>query len=108
MHSLCPGRRYTNRRFGAHSSSGLGHRPLTAAARVRIPYAPFHSSSRSTNVTEGRQVPRGPVRLAAPDTRPGEITLVEPCRAAAVPAEGVRLGLCDQLCTAARPQALAP
>ena len=25
----------------AHSSSGLGHRPLTAAARVRIPYAPF-------------------------------------------------------------------
>src|SRR5512132_4371274 len=24
----------------AHSSSGLGHRPLTAAARVRIPYAP--------------------------------------------------------------------
>src|SRR5262245_33195684 len=22
----------------AHSSSGLGHRPLTAAARVRIPY----------------------------------------------------------------------
>src|SRR6266542_4484632 len=26
----------------AHSSSGLGHRPLTAAARVRIPYAPFY------------------------------------------------------------------
>src|SRR5262249_43561180 len=26
----------------AHSSSGLGHRPLTAAARVRIPYAPLH------------------------------------------------------------------
>jgi hypothetical protein len=25
----------------AHSSSGLGHRPLTAAARVRIPYGPF-------------------------------------------------------------------
>ncbi len=25
---------------GAHSSSGLGHRPLTAAARVRIPYGP--------------------------------------------------------------------
>ncbi len=25
----------------AHSSSGLGHRPLTAAARVRIPYAPY-------------------------------------------------------------------
>src|SRR5207237_7827772 len=25
----------------AHSSSGLGHRPLTAAARVRIPYAPL-------------------------------------------------------------------
>ena len=24
----------------AHSSSGLGHRPLTAAARVRIPYGP--------------------------------------------------------------------
>jgi hypothetical protein len=28
----------------AHSSSGLGHRPLTAAARVRIPYAPFGAS----------------------------------------------------------------
>jgi hypothetical protein len=25
----------------AHSSSGLGHRPLTAAARVRIPYGPY-------------------------------------------------------------------
>jgi hypothetical protein len=25
----------------AHSSSGLGRRPLTAVARVRIPYAPF-------------------------------------------------------------------
>jgi hypothetical protein len=29
----------------AHSSSGLGHRPLTAAARVRIPYAPFCCAS---------------------------------------------------------------
>ena len=28
----------------AHSSSGLGHRPLTAAARVRIPYGPSLSS----------------------------------------------------------------
>ncbi len=28
----------------AHSSSGLGHRPLTAAARVRIPYAPPQQS----------------------------------------------------------------
>ena len=28
----------------AHSSSGLGHRPLTAAARVRIPYAPLQRS----------------------------------------------------------------
>src|ERR1700757_4113711 len=28
----------------AHSSSGLGHRPLTAAARVRIPYAPLRGS----------------------------------------------------------------
>ena len=28
----------------AHSSSGLGHRPLTAAARVRIPYAPLSES----------------------------------------------------------------
>ena len=27
----------------AHSSSGLGHRPLTAAARVRIPYGPFRA-----------------------------------------------------------------
>src|SRR4051812_35672898 len=33
--------RYTAPRHGAHSSSGLGHRPLTAAARVRIPYGPF-------------------------------------------------------------------
>ena len=34
--------RYTAARHdGAHSSSGLGHRPLTAAARVRIPYGPF-------------------------------------------------------------------
>jgi NAD(P)-dependent dehydrogenase (short-subunit alcohol dehydrogenase family) len=33
--------RYTGRRHRAHSSSGLGHRPLTAAARVRIPYGPF-------------------------------------------------------------------
>ena len=31
-------------RSRAHSSSGLGHRPLTAAARVRIPYAPLHRS----------------------------------------------------------------
>jgi hypothetical protein len=30
----------TLNRSPAHSSSGLGHRPLTAAARVRIPYAP--------------------------------------------------------------------
>ena len=36
--NLLPGR-YTPRRT-AHSSSGLGHRPLTAAARVRIPYGP--------------------------------------------------------------------
>jgi hypothetical protein len=28
----------------AHSSSGLGHRPLTAAARVRIPYAPHRKT----------------------------------------------------------------
>ncbi len=28
----------------AHSSSGLGRRPLTAVARVRIPYAPFMKS----------------------------------------------------------------
>jgi hypothetical protein len=34
-------RRYTDASHRAHSSSGLGHRPLTAAARVRIPYAPF-------------------------------------------------------------------
>ncbi len=33
--------RYTDPRSRAHSSSGLGHRPLTAAARVRIPYAPL-------------------------------------------------------------------
>ena len=32
--------RYTGARCSAHSSSGLGHRPLTAAARVRIPYGP--------------------------------------------------------------------
>src|SRR5207302_4449993 len=36
-----PPLRYTAPRHGAHSSSGLGHRPLTAAARVRIPYGPF-------------------------------------------------------------------
>src|SRR6185312_17358854 len=36
--------RYTSARR-AHSSSGLGHRPLTAAARVRIPYAPPSCSS---------------------------------------------------------------
>src|SRR4029453_10643881 len=28
----------------AHSSSGLGRRPLTAVARVRIPYAPFYAA----------------------------------------------------------------
>jgi hypothetical protein len=33
--------RYTAPRHRAHSSSGLGHRPLTAAARVRIPYGPY-------------------------------------------------------------------
>ncbi len=33
--------RYTSPLLKAHSSSGLGHRPLTAAARVRIPYAPL-------------------------------------------------------------------
>ena len=32
--------RYTPLVATAHSSSGLGHRPLTAAARVRIPYGP--------------------------------------------------------------------
>src|SRR6266536_4007893 len=31
---------FWSRFAGAHSSSGLGHRPLTAAARVRIPYGP--------------------------------------------------------------------
>src|SRR5881396_1089317 len=33
--------------YGAHSSSGLGHRPLTAAARVRIPYGPSLDSPRT-------------------------------------------------------------
>jgi hypothetical protein len=37
-------RRYTQPTSSAHSSSGLGHRPLTAAARVRIPYGPFRRS----------------------------------------------------------------
>jgi hypothetical protein len=37
-------RRYTHPTSSAHSSSGLGHRPLTAAARVRIPYGPFYGS----------------------------------------------------------------
>jgi hypothetical protein len=37
-------RRYTHPTSSAHSSSGLGHRPLTAAARVRIPYGPSYRS----------------------------------------------------------------
>jgi hypothetical protein len=43
MARLCPGAATLSVRR-AHSSSGLGHRPLTAAARVRIPYAPFYCS----------------------------------------------------------------
>src|SRR4051794_6872234 len=60
----------------AHSSSGLGHRPLTAAARVRIPYAPLgvtHCKTCKAPQTRGfavlsRQVPTvgvtGRVRFA--------------------------------------------
>ena len=33
----------------AHSSSGLGHRPLTAAARVRIPYGPAFAAPASAD-----------------------------------------------------------
>src|SRR5215211_1200958 len=36
-----PSFRVTWMRLPAHSSSGLGRRPLTAVARVRIPYAPL-------------------------------------------------------------------
>ena len=44
----------------AHSSSGLGHRPLTAAARVRIPYAPLLLPE------ETRSARRDPVRAPSP------------------------------------------
>src|SRR5438034_3951399 len=40
----------------AHSSSGLGHRPLTAAARVRIPYAPYWISLRNSRPEVGSTV----------------------------------------------------
>ena len=44
----------------AHSSSGLGHRPLTAAARVRIPYGP---SLRSPRIRSPNGVSHGLHRL---------------------------------------------
>ena len=37
-------RHFATLRRSAHSSSGLGHRPLTAAARVRIPYGPYEAA----------------------------------------------------------------
>jgi hypothetical protein len=60
----------------AHSSSGLGHRPLTAAARVRIPYAPlshsrpsgFRMATRVRSATEGRNAQTVP-----PPVPPSEI-----------------------------------
>src|SRR5437016_14534725 len=64
--------------FQAHSSSGLGHRPLTAAARVRIPYAPLYSSlsaefrsTMRTRVSEATGLDR-----AVPARAPG----IEPTR----------------------------
>ena len=48
----------------AHSSSGLGHRPLTAAARVRIPYAPFYCAWPRGNRIVTRVVPDRSVRNA--------------------------------------------
>src|SRR5690348_6275314 len=57
-----PVRRYTEPPRGAHSSSGLGHRPLTAAARVRIPYAPFGDLA-AGDVTTTLETPRLTLRV---------------------------------------------
>ena len=82
------------RRATAHSSSGLGHRPLTAAARVRIPYGP--SSSLPTR-KPGRPAERpGPrtERPAAKARRP-HTSLCESSnrvrRARAAPGDDLRL-----------------
>ena len=57
--------RYPSTSATAHSSSGLGHRPLTAAARVRIPYGPRASFRRNPFRTE----PTEPLDVRAFPTR---------------------------------------
>src|SRR6185312_5923335 len=46
-------------------SSGLGHRPLTAAARVRIPYGPCAETPAFAGVSSFRGVPPSMVRIPA-------------------------------------------
>jgi hypothetical protein len=53
----------------AHSSSGLGHRPLTAAARVRIPYAPFSVPGLAGSAEAPTRQRRAPLVPSARTTR---------------------------------------
>jgi hypothetical protein len=48
----------------AHSSSGLGRRPLTAVARVRIPYAPLNACLAGLLVSSVTTVARVRIRYA--------------------------------------------
>src|SRR5688500_11608177 len=57
----------------SRSSSGLGHRPFTAATRVRLPYGtPYHVGSAS--VSDAPKVPSSPERPPTPRE------FYQPCR----------------------------
>ena len=57
----------------AHSSSGLGRRPLTAVARVRIPYAPFFVWTETPALAAGfRPFAGEPSAYAGSPSRPPE------------------------------------
>jgi hypothetical protein len=65
----------------AHSSSGLGRRPLTAVARVRIPYAPFAPAWLLENrmvERDGRVRRAGNARAVPPRVPPPDYDLDSP------------------------------
>ena len=70
-------RHFATLRRSAHSSSGLGHRPLTAAARVRIPYGPWLVSTETRSPDYSRNDEDGTdARASAPSSAqplPGEL-----------------------------------
>ena len=85
----------------AHSSSGLGHRPLTAAARVRIPYGPSsiawlrgrpHGSVGQACHYRPRALTRCSPRLIAARERPGPAGVDRPLTSRAARSPSPRVG----------------